>query len=192
MCGFYDCALGVHLGATGVRLCVSNACYDRGSPLSFRGSSLEELHSPPSPRSAPSSKLSPLYVPVSPVSRAERCKPWLGAIFQAFPALCSCEPRLTRGEVQAVPCGARSNTRLLPASTSQPSPAGIRSVRKYNAGICLFVQVKTVLTFGHVSYPAREINRPLFFWRNEVATRWPDPCLKVPTISVSRTRLPFR
>ena len=30
---------------------------------------------PPSPRSAPSSKLSPLYVPVSPVSRAERCKP---------------------------------------------------------------------------------------------------------------------
>ena len=30
---------------------------------------------PPLPRSAPSSKLSPLYVPVSPVSRAERCKP---------------------------------------------------------------------------------------------------------------------
>ena len=30
---------------------------------------------PPSPRSAPSSKLSPLYVPVIPVSRAERCMP---------------------------------------------------------------------------------------------------------------------
>ena len=73
----------------------------------------------------------------------------LGAILQAFPALCPCEPRLPRGD-QAVPCGARSNTRLPPASTSQPSPAGIRSVRKYNTGICLFVQAKTVLTFGHV------------------------------------------
>ena len=74
----------------------------------------------------------------------------LGAIFQASPALCPCEPRLPRGEMQAVPCGARSNTRLLPASTSQPPPAGIRSVRKYNTGIYLFVQVKTVLTFEHV------------------------------------------
>ena len=55
----------------------------------------------------------------------------LGAIFQAFLALCPCEHRLPRGEMQAVPCGARSNTRLLPASTSQPPPAGIRFVRKY-------------------------------------------------------------
>ena len=30
---------------------------------------------PPSPHSAPTSKLSPLYVPVSPDSRAKRCKP---------------------------------------------------------------------------------------------------------------------
>ena len=74
----------------------------------------------------------------------------LGAILQAFPALCPCEPRLPRGEMQVMPCGARFNTRLLPASTSQPPPAGIRSVRKYNTGICVFVQVKTVLTFGHV------------------------------------------
>ena len=74
----------------------------------------------------------------------------LGAMFQASPALCPCEPRLPHGEIQAVPCGARSNTRLLPASTSQLPPAGIRSVRKYNTGICLFVQVKTVLTFGQV------------------------------------------
>ena len=51
----------------------------------------------------------------------------LGAIFQAFPALCPCELRLPRGEMQAMPCGAGSNTRLLPASTSQPPPpAGIR------------------------------------------------------------------
>ena len=35
---------------------------------------------PPSPRSAPSSKLSPLNVPVSPVSRAERCKPCPAAL----------------------------------------------------------------------------------------------------------------
>ena len=61
----------------------------------------------------------------------------LDAIFQAFPALCPCEPRLPRGEMQAVPCGARSNTRLLPASISQPLPAGIRSVRKYNIEILL-------------------------------------------------------
>ena len=72
------------------------------------------------------------------------------AIFQVFPALCPCEPRLPRGVMQAVPCGARSNTRLLLASTSQPPPAGIRSVWKYNTGIGLFVQVKTVLTFGRV------------------------------------------
>ena len=42
----------------------------------------------------------------------------LGAIFQAFPALCPYEPRLPRGEMQAAPCGARSNTRLFPASIS--------------------------------------------------------------------------
>ena len=41
-----------------------------------------------------------------------------GATFQAFPALYPSEPRLPRGEMQDVPCGARSNTRLLPASTS--------------------------------------------------------------------------
>ena len=63
----------------------------------------------------------------------------LGAIFQAFPALCPCEPRLPRGEMQAVPCGARSNTRLLPASASQPPPAGIRSARKYNVPAYVFL-----------------------------------------------------
>ena len=52
----------------------------------------------------------------------------LGVIFKTFPALCPCEPRLPRGEMQAVPCDARSNTRLLQASTSKPPPAGNRSV----------------------------------------------------------------
>ena len=55
--------------------------------------------------------------------------------------------------MQAVPCGARSNTRLLPASISPPPPASIRPVRKYSTGILLFVQVKTVLTFGRLVTP---------------------------------------
>ena len=33
----------------------------------------------------------------------------LGATFQAFPALCPCEPRLPRGDMQAVPCGTRKH-----------------------------------------------------------------------------------
>ena len=74
----------------------------------------------------------------------------LGATFQAVPALCPWKPCLPRGEMQAVPYGARSNTRLLPVSTSQPPPAGIRSAWKYNTGTCLFSLAKTVLTFGHV------------------------------------------
>ena len=40
----------------------------------------------------------------------------LGTIFQAYPALCPCEPRRPLGDVQAVSCGARSRqySRLLP------------------------------------------------------------------------------
>ena len=79
----------------------------------------------------------------------------------SFPALCPCEPRLPRGEMQAVPYGARSNTWLLRASTSQPPPAIIRAVRKYITGICVFVDSKTVLTFGHVELPRkRKTNTP--------------------------------
>ena len=78
---------------------------------------------PPSPRSAPSSKLSPLYVPMSPVSRAERCKPCPVAL------------------VPTLGC-----SRPLPPSLLLLASA----VRKYNTGTCLFVQVKMVLTFGHV------------------------------------------
>ena len=59
----------------------------------------------------------------------------LGAIFQAFPALYPCEARPPRREMQAVPYGARSNTRVLPASTFQPPPAGIRCVRNNNTGM---------------------------------------------------------
>ena len=79
----------------------------------------------------------------------------LGAIFQAFPVLCPREPRLPRGEMQAVPCGARSNTRLFPASVFQPPLAGIRFVRNYNTGMCVFVQVKKSLHSDTSSYPAR-------------------------------------
>ena len=66
----------------------------------------------------------------------------LGATFQAFPALRPREPRLPRGGMQAVACGARSNYRLLPVSTSQPPPSGNRSVLKYNTGIRLFCSSK--------------------------------------------------
>ena len=44
----------------------------------------------------------------------------LAAIFRAFSALCLCEPRPPRGEMQAVPCGARSDAAEQPASSSQP------------------------------------------------------------------------
>ena len=81
----------------------------------------------------------------------------LGVIFQTFPALCPFEPRRPRGEMQAVPCGARSDTRLLPASTFLPPPVDIRSVQKYYTGICLYVELETVLIFSDTSsYPARK------------------------------------
>ena len=55
----------------------------------------------------------------------------LGSIPQALLALCPCGPRLPRGEMQAAPCGARSNkigcSRPLPPSLLT---AGIRSVRQ--------------------------------------------------------------
>ena len=72
----------------------------------------------------------------------------LGAIFQAFPALCLCGPCLPCEEMQTVPCDARSNTRLLPASTS--NLLRLASDLSGNTGMCIFVQVKTVLTFVHV------------------------------------------
>ena len=71
----------------------------------------------------------------------------LGTIFQASPVLCTCEPRRPCGEMQAVPCGARSDTRLFPASGSQARFAQIRSVRTYNTRIYLYFELKTVLTF---------------------------------------------
>ena len=74
----------------------------------------------------------------------------LGAIFQAFSHLCPCELRRLRGEMQAMSCGASSNTQPIPVSTSQPPPAGICSVPKNNTGICLPVYAKTVLTSGHI------------------------------------------
>ena len=39
----------------------------------------------------------------------------LGVIFHVIPALCPFEPRRPRGEMQAVPCGARSSGLHLPA-----------------------------------------------------------------------------
>ena len=86
---------------------------------------------PPSPRSAPSSKLSPLYVPVSPDSRAERCEPCPVAL------------------VPTVGC-----SRPLPLSLLLASALSGNIIQGY---ICIFVQVKTVLTYLDTSsYPVRE------------------------------------
>ena len=64
-----------------------------------------------------------------------------------LPPLCTCESRRPGGEMQAVPCGARSDTRLFPASGSQPRSAQIRPVRTYKTRIYFYVEVKTVLKF---------------------------------------------
>ena len=78
----------------------------------------------------------------------------LGVIFQAFAAVSLREPRRPRGELQAVPCGARSDTRLLPVSTYQPLSTDICSVRNYKTGIIDFVEVKAVVIFSDTcSYP---------------------------------------
>ena len=80
----------------------------------------------------------------------------LGAIFQAFPALCPCEPRLPREEMQAVLCGVRSNTRHLPASTTQPLLlASALSGNMRPRYVFLFKQ-KRSLHSDTSSYPARE------------------------------------
>ena len=50
----------------------------------------------------------------------------LGGIFQALPSLCSCEPRPPRGEMQAVSCGTRSDTRLLGLPLAASRSAQIR------------------------------------------------------------------
>ena len=81
----------------------------------------------------------------------------LGTIFQASPVLCTCEPRRPCGEMQAVPCGARSDTRLLTASGSQPRSGQIRSVRAYHTRRYLYFGDKTIVTFfGHVELSARK------------------------------------
>ena len=48
-------------------------------------------------------------------------------IFKAFPPLCTCESRRPRGEMQAVPCGARSDARLFrpPARNLDPLRSAI-------------------------------------------------------------------
>ena len=77
---------------------------------------------------------------------------------QAFPAPHPSEPRRPRSEMQAVPCGARSDTRLLPASDSQLLSAQILSVRTYNTSIYIFIsKTKRSLHFAEKSiYPARK------------------------------------
>ena len=84
----------------------------------------------------------------------------LGTIFKASPALCTYEPRRPRGEMQAVPYGARSDTRLVPASGLQPrsqvrsalSGRIIPSLKKY-----FFGEKTAILHYSDTSgYPARK------------------------------------
>ena len=51
----------------------------------------------------------------------------LGNIFQAYPALCPCEPRWPLGDMQAVSCGARSRqySPLLPTRSGSPLTSNI-------------------------------------------------------------------
>ena len=79
----------------------------------------------------------------------------LGAIFQAFPALCPCEPRPPRGELQTGPCGARSDTRLLglPLAASQSARICYPEIKTW---ICLYIEVKAVFVLSDMySYPAK-------------------------------------
>ena len=78
----------------------------------------------PSPRSAPPSKLSQLYVPASRVARAARCKPCPVAL------------------VPTLGCS---------ASRSQPLDLLKFAIPKYNTGICISVEAKTVLILSDTS-----------------------------------------
>ena len=68
----------------------------------------------------------------------------LGAIFQAIPARSPCEPRPPRGEMQAVPCGAGSGTRL-PGLPLEPRGLLKSDIRKYIIGICIRLKSKRSL-----------------------------------------------
>ena len=71
----------------------------------------------------------------------------LGTIFKAASALCTYEPRRPRDELEVVPCGPRSDTRLFPASGTQLRSAYIRPVPTYNKRTFLCFEVQTVLVF---------------------------------------------
>ena len=86
----------------------------------------------PSPRSPPSSKVSPLCVLASPVLRAERCKPCPVAL----------APTLDYS-----------------ASRSQPLDP-LKYASRFDLSICFHVEVKTVLILSDTSsYPAKPTRR---------------------------------
>ena len=81
----------------------------------------------PSPRSAPS------------------CRRF--GLVQAPPALYPCESRRPHDEIQPVPCGARTETRLQSASSSQRQFPPIRAVPKYITGLNVDSRAKTDFTY---------------------------------------------
>ena len=66
---------------------------------------------------------------------------------------CPCEPRRPPAVKQAVPYGARSDTRTLSRSSSEPRSPQNRSVPKYDTRLDVYFQAKTTLApLGHNRY----------------------------------------
>ena len=96
---------------------------------------------------------------------------------QASPALCPSQPRHPRGEVQAVSCDARSETRLLATSSSLPRSAQVRSPDIQYQNTCYFT-LEVVLTFPgyvQVSRKKRSTGSPRRF-RSFMAELGPARC----------------
>ena len=89
-------------------------------------------------------------------TRSHRSRYRFGPI-QVAPALGPSEPRRPPRLKQAVPYGARSATRPLSTSSSEPRSPQIRCVRKYNARLNVHFQGKTTFEhLGHISSCAKQ------------------------------------
>ena len=119
--------------------------------------------------------------------RSRRSRHRFGQV-RACPAQCPLEPQIPRGEMQPVPCGARSDTRLLSASIWPPRSAQIRSVRRlFNTILSVYFEVKTVFApLGHVWLSPRKISNGL---PTRAARGNPCPVKLVPTLDLCSSPL---
>ena len=95
--------------------------------------------------------------------RSRRCRHRFGTVLVS-PARCPCEPRCPRGVKQAVPYGARSDTRPLSASSS--APRSLRSVLSGNlipgTRLNIYFQAKTAfIPPGHSRLPRKQMRQQL-------------------------------